>query len=80
MSLVAFMQARFGPVFGSVPRETAQRCAAAPRRKNWFLAAIEAHTRRQIELALGERIDELNRAVRENRARETPTEKTKGKR
>ena len=75
MSFAAFMQARFGPVFGSVA--ATQRRAAAPRRKNWFLAAIEAHTRRQIELALGERVDELNRAVRENRARENPKEKTK---
>lgn len=28
------------------------------------LAALEAHTRRRITLALGERIDELNQAIR----------------
>lgn len=36
-----------------------------------LLAAIEAHTRRQIELALGERVSDLHRAIRETRARES---------
>jgi hypothetical protein len=78
MSFAAFMQARFGPVFGPAARRapSAQRACPAGRR-NWFLAAIDAHTRRQIELALGERIEAFNHAVRACRARETPKEKTK---
>jgi hypothetical protein len=39
-----------------------------------LLAAIEAHTRRQIELALGARVSELHRAIRETRARESKKE------
>jgi hypothetical protein len=39
-----------------------------------LLAAIEAHTRRQIELALGARISEFHRAIRESRLRESQKE------
>lgn len=30
----------------------------------WLLAALHAHSRRQVELALGERVAELNQAIR----------------
>ena len=79
MSITNFVLARFGSVFAWGPQPdgvdlhmsiaAARRATAAgvARRKNRFLAAIEAHTRRQIELALGERIAEFNQAIRANR-------------
>jgi hypothetical protein len=51
-----------GPV---PPRGTL--AAAAPRRAPpWqrILAALAAHARRQVALALGERVDDLNQAIR----------------
>ncbi len=78
MSLGEFVLAR--PAAASCPgdaprsrRFPARRAMAAwtKRTMAWLLPALEAHTRRQIALALGERVAELNPAVRANRARET---------
>lgn len=40
---------------------------------NRLLAAIHAHTHRQIELALGDRVGEFQRAIRRNRDVPPPT-------
>jgi len=81
MSVADFVLSRFGAAFGwAVPKANAgsrTRAPGAARPKNRLLAALEAHTYRQIELALGERAAEFNRAVCENRARETRKEQMK---
>lgn len=80
MSFAEFVLSRVGAAFGwalpSADAEPPARAAApdAARPKRRLLAALEAHTYRQIELALGERAAELNRAIRKNRALETRTE------
>jgi hypothetical protein len=63
----------------ATPRAATRGLSASVRR--WLLARLHAYARRQVALALGERVSELNQAIRTGAAarRELETQKEDAK-